>query len=138
MVQELTAAYTTIAKEVEVKRIIPVGRAFQEARNDAGWCLVVPDPKFDYSKPVFPNLPRQQHSLNVGWRWKADKKFSFDGHHANAWGEYLAVAVWFEFFLGKDVRGNAFLPPGLTKEDATLLQKIAHRAMEENEFLKKP
>lgn len=129
MYQDLTHAYRTIAKELSVEKIIPVGRAFQNARKDPRWNFVYPDPDFSYEQPVFPNVPRQEHSLNRGWNWNRDKQFRLDGHHANAAGEYLAAAVWFEFFFGSDVRGNDFVPTELSKEDVAFLQKIAHDAV---------
>lgn len=129
MYRDLTNAYQTIASEIEVEKIIPVGRAFQMARKDHSWKFAFPDPDFDYSQPIFPSVPRQQHSLNRGWHWNRDKQFRLDGHHANAAGEYLAAAVWFEFFCKIDVRGNGFVPSGLHQNDVAFLQGIAHDAV---------
>ena len=126
MYNELTHAYTTIARELSVKRIIPVGLAFQTARKHPDWQFVFPDPNFDYKKATPPNLPNQDHSLNTGWRWR-EGKLRLDGHHANKAGQYLAAAVWFEFFFGSDVRGNAYRPEGMKEEDVVFLQNIAHQ-----------
>jgi len=129
MYRDLTQAYRTIAQENGVERIIPAGRAFQMARSDPAWRFTFPDPDFDYEDPVFPAMPRQVHSLNRGWQWDRNKMFRLDGHHANAAGEYLAAAVWYEFFYGSDVRGNPFLPEELPPEDVAFLQRVAHRTV---------
>lgn len=50
----------------------------------------------------------------------------YDGHHANTAGEYLGGAVWYEFMFGHSVVGNSFVPPGMTKADVAILQRIAH------------
>lgn len=138
MYRELTHAYTTIARELSVKRIIPVGRAFQNARAHKDWNFVFPDPDFDYDNPVYPNLPNQKHSLIRGWTWRNKETLRLDGHHANAAGEYLGAAVWFEFFFGKDVRGNSFIPTELNKADVNFLQQIAHQTVAAQPALLKP
>ena len=126
MYKQITFAYTTIAKELSVTKIIPVGRAFQNARAHPDWQFVFPDPNFDYKKAVEPALPHQNHSLNVGWRWK-DGKLRLDGHHANIAGSYLGAAVWYEFFFGDDVRKIKFVPVGLEESDAKFLREIARQ-----------
>ena len=127
-------SYETIAAEIGC-RVIPVGDAFENARRDPAWGGVFPDPKFDYKKPVFPNLPDQTHSLNRGYAWAAGKdgkkNLGMDGHHAGTAGEYLAGAVWFEFLFGHSVVGNTFLPPGLEAADAAILQRIAHQTVKD-------
>ena len=72
-------------------------------------------------------------SSNTAWTvysWGKSKDgqpcLNLDGHHANAAGEYLGAAVWFEVLLGQSVVGNAFVPNGLTAEDVAILQRIAH------------
>ena len=127
MYQDLTNSYLTIAEELSVVQIIPVGRAFQEARSHPEWQFTYPDPEFDYENPVFPALPNQAHSLNRGWFWSKEKKLQNDGHHANAAGEYLGAAVWFEHFFQEDVRGNAYTPDALDRKDVLFLQEIAHK-----------
>jgi hypothetical protein len=128
---QLTAAYRTIAKELNVRRL-PVGDAFHLADSDPQRGFK-PDGSFDPARAVAPALPDQTHSLHVGWKWTTDKegnqKLAMDGHHANAAGEYLGACVWFEVMFKESAVGNSFVPKGLAPEDATYLQEIAHKAV---------
>ncbi len=56
-----------------------------------------------------------------------------DGYHASPAGEYLLGCVWMEFLLGQSALGNTFVPPGVSVEDAAILQRIAHRVATEGE-----
>jgi hypothetical protein len=125
----LRGAYETIAGELGC-RVIPVGDAFENARRDAAWKGVFPDPQFDAKTAKPPALPEQKHSLNRGYSW-SEGKLKFDGHHANTAGEYLGAAVWFEFLFGHSVVGNSFVPPGMAPADVAILQKIAHQTVSE-------
>ncbi len=127
----LRKAYETIAGELGC-RLIPVGDAFQNARTDAAWKSVLPDPNFDYKNPVYPTLPDQTHSLNNGYSWVKgkDDKFSLKSDiHGNTAGQYLAAAVWYEFLFGHSIVGNTFAPTGLSAADITVLQRIAHQTV---------
>ena len=132
MYRQLHTAYITIAGELSC-RIIPVGDAFQNARADAAWKGVFPDPNFDYKNSKPPALPDQTHSLNVGYSWKSDKNgkvsLALDAHHASTAGRYLAAAVWYEFLFGHSVVGNPFTPPELSAADVAVLQRIAHQSV---------
>ena len=123
----LRGAYEAIAGDLGC-RVLPVGDAFENARRDAAWKGVFPDPKFDAKTAKPPALPDQTHSLNRGYSW-SDQKLKFDGHHANTAGEYLGAAVWFEFMFGHSIVGNSFVPRGLTAPDVAILQKIAHQTV---------
>ena len=130
----LHRAYYTIAKEVRIRKIIPVGSAFHKAYSHPRWQFKYPDPKFDYENPVYPNLPDQTHSLNKGWFWRKSKdkmELLKDATHANTAGQYLGAAVWFEYFFSKSVVGNAFVPNGLAKKDVAFLQRTAHETVAE-------
>jgi hypothetical protein len=131
MYTQLTAAYRTIAKELNLRRI-PVGDAFHLADSDPKWGFK-PDASFDAAKAVAPALPDQTHSLHVGWKWSTDKdgkqKLGMDGHHANSAGEYLGACVWFEVMFKESAVGNSFVPKGLAPEDAKYLQETAHKAV---------
>ena len=129
MYWKVRKAYETTAGELGC-RILPVGDAFENARRDPAWKGVFPDPRFDARSAKPPALPDQTHSLNRGYSWSG-KTLKFDGHHANAAGEYLGAAVWFEFLFGQSVVGNSFVPPGVTAEDVAILQKIAHQTVSE-------
>lgn len=128
MYRDLTKAYHTIASELGIKRIIPVGDAFQMATKSPDWQFT-PDGKFDYGNPLFPKLPKDKHSLHAGYRWgqrDGVKTLGFDSHHANVAGEFLGGCVWFEFFYGKDVRRTKFKPEEISGKDAKFLKAIAH------------
>lgn len=135
MYDELSRAYRTIAGELGI-RVIPVGDAFFRADTDPQWGYKA-DPNFDPKSATQPNLPVQEHSLHVGWRWIKDAKtgvtkLSIDGHHANENGCYLAGCVWLEFLFGESAVGNKFLPKGMTAETAAYLQKVAHETVRES------
>jgi hypothetical protein len=135
MYEGLRNAYRTTAKELGL-RLLPVGDAFNLANTDPAWGYKAPAAAkpSDYK---YPELPPQTHSLNKGYAWKADatgtQKLGMDGHHANTAGEYLGGCVWFEVLFGQSVVGNRYRPPELSAEDAAYLQKIAHRAVEEEQ-----
>ncbi|HEY3331781.1 MAG TPA: DUF4886 domain-containing protein [Capsulimonadaceae bacterium] len=132
MYTKLATAYRGVAKDLGA-RIIPVGDAFHLAGTDPKFTFVV-DKTFAAATAVYPALPDQTYSLNVGWWWKknstGDYKLQFDGHHANSNGEYLAGLVFVERLTGKSVVGNSFVPPGMKPEIAKALQGYAHQAVQ--------
>jgi len=136
MRRRLESAYRTISGELGAE-ILPVGDAFENARLDPQWKGRFPDPAFNYAKPQFPNLPDQSHSLNVGYAWHKDKdgrqRLDYDGHHANADGEYLGGAVWFEFLFGRSGAVNKFVPHELPPGDAAILARIARETVYKKE-----
>tara|TARA_B110000438_G_scaffold62570_1_gene63033 strand:- start:178 stop:663 length:486 start_codon:yes stop_codon:yes gene_type:complete len=131
MYRELTRNYHTIAKEIGIKKIIPVGNAFQLAEETPAWKFAR-DPAFDYNNPKYPELPKEPNSLNGGFAWRgtdgADKIFKLDGSHASGAGSYLAACVWYEFFFGGDVR-KITRNPGFLGERAASLREFAHQAV---------
>jgi|GEM_PF-368630 len=133
MYQRLCAAYDALSEATGFRQI-PSGDAMEAARQDPNWGPFVPDPDFDPATAVYPELPQNDlHALHNGWYgWKKDEKtgtyfLSRDCIHANREGKYLLGCVWFEFFFGPSVVGNSFLPSGMSREDASILQRIAHR-----------
>lgn len=133
MYRGLTTAYHTIAREIGIKRIIPVGNAFRLATESPDWKFASA-PDYDFKNPPYPALPAQKHSLHAGYDWKngpAGKHLSLDSHHANAAGEYLGGCVWYEFFFGEDVRKIKFKPKNLDEQDAEFLRGMAHQAATE-------
>ncbi len=138
MYQGLRAAYDAFAKETGF-RIIPCGDAMELARLDPAWGPFVPDASFDPKTAVYPALPtKEKHALQNGYGWSKNAKtgacaIRYDGIHANAKGEYLQGCVWFEFFFGESAVGNVFVPDGVTREEAAVLQRIAHRAVTEKQ-----
>jgi hypothetical protein len=138
MYQELTKAYHAIAKEVGIKKIIPVGDAFQLA-SESPEGQFKKDKSFDYKNPVYPKLPDQANSLNVGYIWVKNRKqpgekyqLRYDGHHANIAGEFLGACVWFEYFFGRDVTKNCFRHKKLSEKETKFLRSIAHRIVTDN------
>ena len=125
------AAQPSLAAELGIRRL-PVGDAFYLADTDPKWGYQ-PDAKFDFKNNDENLLPKQTHSLHVGWRIAKGKDgktaLGMDGHHANMAGEYLGACVWFEVLYGESVVGNAFVKPGLDKAHARFLQETAHRAV---------
>jgi len=133
MYERLKAAYARTAGEIDAL-VLPVGDAFERARRNPAWAGKFPDPAYDYKNPVFPNLPDQTHSLHTGYSWVKPKTggkptLKLDGHHANAAGQYLGAAVWFECLYGQSIVGNTFVPAGMKAEDVAILQKIAHETV---------
>ncbi len=130
MYARLHAAYEDLAARYGL-RIIPIGTAFQNARKDAHWKFIYPDPNFNYQKPKPGEVPKQTGSLNIGWRWGKDAEtgelgFLLDAKHANTAGKFLGAATLYEMIFGANAEKNTFLPPGLPAEEATLLRKVAH------------
>lgn len=130
MYRGLTDAYEATAARWEAE-LIPVGTAFYRFDTDPVWGYQ-PDASFDFEQAAAPQLPNQQHSLHVGWRWQTKDgtpQLTIDGHHANQAGEYLGACVWFEKLYGQSVLDNAFVPPGLAPELAEQLRRVAHETV---------
>ena len=52
-----------------------------------------------------------------------------DGYHLNyTYGRYTAACVWYEIITGKDVRCNRYRNPQMTREQARITKKAAHKA----------
>ena len=131
MYRGLTRSYYTIAKEVGIKKIIPVGTAFQLAEESPEWKFER-DPNFNYDNPKYPEVPKEKNSLHGGWAWRdrGDKKvFKLDGSHAGGGGYLLGASVWYEFFYGEDVRKLVGGPSYLTNKQNIALRKFARQAV---------
>jgi hypothetical protein len=56
--------------------------------------------------------------------------FNRDGYHLNYYvGRYTVACTWFEKLFGKNVIGNSWCPPMLTRDLANLAQHAAHYAV---------
>lgn len=128
MYESLRVAYESIAASLGA-RLIPVGDAFHAVDTDPVQGFK-PDTDFDPTTAAAPALPDQTHSLHAGWRWakQADgtQALRYDGHHANASGQYLGACVWYEVLFGADVVDNAFVPAGMDADWAKYLRQTAH------------
>ena len=52
-----------------------------------------------------------------------------DGYHLNyTYGRFTAAAVWYEMLTGKDVRRNRYRNPQMTRQQAQITKKAAHKA----------
>ncbi|MEI6521523.1 MAG: DUF4886 domain-containing protein [bacterium] len=132
MYKDLSAAYKAVAAELNI-RVVPVGDAFQIASNDPEF-IYTPDPNYNFTNPVFPELPDQKNSLHAGYYWRKNEETSeycleMDGHHANRTGEYLGGLVFCGFLTGKSPVGNTFKPEWLTDVEIATLQKAAEKAL---------
>lgn len=123
MWEKSRAAYHTIAKQLGV-RIIPAGDAFETVATDPAWGFKT-DPNFNYGNPVYPALPDQSKSLNVGYTWNAAQKLAFDTHHANSAGCYLLGLVWYKFLFNEQPGKLNFKPEKVSNEFAAFLKKVA-------------
>lgn len=126
MYRGLAKAYYGIAEELGMKRVVPVGDAFQLADETPGQTFEI-DRSFDPETAAFPELPKQSPSLHVGYAWGQDGKLHYDHGHANVRGEYLGGCVWFANLFAKDPRKIKFRPDAVEEGDAKLLREIAHR-----------
>ncbi len=125
MWQKSREAYHTVAKQLNVK-ILPVGDAFNTVATDNKFGFKK-DESFDYDNPVYPNLPKQDYSLNMGYYWK-DKKIVFDPNHANESGRYLGSLIWYSFLFNESPKKLQFIPDKVPTEFASYLKKVAIKA----------
>jgi hypothetical protein len=112
--------------------LLPCGEAVQRARRAPGRTFRWPDPAFDYQHAAAPALPRQEHSLSVGWTWVINDtpdgvpQLALDYNHLNPAGCYLLGCVWFERITGIDCRRVSFRPGETSAGDAAFLRETAH------------
>ncbi len=131
MFERIRATYEHYAAELGCG-VLPSGEAVQRARRAPGRTFAWPEPDFDYQKAQVPALPRQAHSLAVGWEWAVNNtpdgvpELRLDANHLNVRGRYLIGCVWFECLTGLDARTVAFVPPEIDPETARFLRETAH------------
>ncbi|MCS7470521.1 DUF4886 domain-containing protein [Stieleria sp. ICT_E10.1] len=131
MYEHLASAYDEVANQFD-SRILPVGAAFQLARNTAGREVLVRDPDYNYDHPVYPKLPKQTNSLVTGWHWRTNgdkQELRLDFKHGNTKGCFLAGLVWYEVLTGNDATETSYRPKGVTEQDADFLRRVAHQAV---------
>lgn len=123
------AAYHRMAKTYGL-RVIPTGDAFWAVESDPTWAYHV-DPDFDFKNPKQPALPKQIHSLHVGYKWNNDGNLGKDANHANVAGEYLGALVWYGILFDEPPEHVRFTPPGVDPEFAAHLRLVAQQTLRE-------
>lgn len=133
MFERIRDAYAYYAAELDCS-VLPSGEAVQMARRSPGRTFTWPDHDFDYQHGEPPTLPRQHHSLSIGWKWAINNstngipEMSLDANHLNAHGCYLVGCVWFECLTGLDARSVTFCPGAIDPDTAAFLRVTAHDA----------
>ncbi|EPR71811.1 putative protein-signal peptide and transmembrane prediction [Cyclobacterium qasimii M12-11B] len=125
MWQASRRAYHTIAAELGV-RMVPVGDGFWYAGQH---------PRYGYEKDetvslsnyLHPELPKQDHSLHVGYQWNNEKVLRLDSNHANAYGCYLGSLIWYSFLFGENPTETTYQPD---LADSAFIEHIRITAME--------
>ena len=131
MYKRLSENYRNLA-EANGFRIIPVGDAFQAARDLPNWQYKT-DASFDFENRPDGALPDQSGSLIVGYfnRKQDDgsRKILLDFKHANDAGDYLAGCVWYLVLFDADTVPTGFTPKTLTAEQAAELRSVAEQVV---------
>ncbi|MCF6176611.1 MAG: DUF4886 domain-containing protein [Victivallaceae bacterium] len=136
MHRRIVKNYQVLAERLNCS-IIPSGVAIQQARGKMNF---VRDSNFDYANPKPLELPDECKSLNIGHIWKTGNTPSgkpelvADYRHLNEKGCYIANAVWFEMFTGKNIADNSFCPAGVSEEELKLFKEAAHQTVIEKEL----
>lgn len=126
MWEKSRAAYHALAKQLKAE-IMPVGDAFYEVASDKTFGFKK-DPGFDYANPVYPNLPDQTNSLNMGYYWK-DNKIIFDPNHANEAGRYLGSLIWYSILFRESPLKIEYVPNKVPADFAAYLKTVAEKAI---------
>lgn len=131
MWEKSRAAYHLMAKDLGNLPIIPSGDAFYWVATDKKWAFKK-DPAFDDDNAVYPALPSEENSINVGYSWGKDKKLKFDPNHANEAGCYLAGLVWYSHLLKGNPTQVRFKPTSVSDDFSGFLKEIALKTVREN------
>ena len=116
-------------------RVIPAGAAVQRAGRAEGRTFAWPDPAFNYQTARAPELPKQDHSLAVGWHWaiantaEGIPELRNDPNHLNAEGCYLIGCVWFECLTGLSAIETSFAPKGMDPDSVAFFRTVAHETV---------
>lgn len=124
MWEKSRAAYHHLAQQLGDLPVIPSGDAFYQVATDKKWGFKK-DTVFDYANAVYPALPVQENTINIGYSWGTDKKLKFDPNHANEAGCYLAGLVWYRHLLKGNPGQLKFKPESVSDEFAAFLKKTA-------------
>lgn len=121
------AAYHKVARKFNAK-IIPSGDAFQAINSSRKWGFI-PDESFNFENPEYPQLPNQNHSLNVGYFWDKNKKLQFDPNHASDAGCYLGSLIWYSVLFNESPLNLKFVPPTVSPEFAKQLRNVSWKVV---------
>lgn len=131
MYKRIVQNYKAIAERLNCS-VLPSGAAIQRAREKLNF---IRDPNFDYKNPKPLALPDESKSLNFGHIWKTgntpsgNAELAVDYRHLNVKGCYIANAVWFEMFTGKNITDSNFCPEGVSPQELKLFKAIAHQTV---------
>lgn len=128
MYRSLTKSYQRLASHIRTT-VIPTGNAFWIMRINKKWGFK--SVTINTDSLVYPVLPPQVHSINVGYKWDQNKKLVFDPNHANTAGCYLGSLVWFHYLFGNKLSKVKFKPSEIDEEFAVQLKKAATRAFKD-------
>jgi len=128
MWEKSRAAYHKVAKELNAA-IFPVGDAFHKVEMEKDYAYKK-DEKFDFTKPVYPKLPKQEYSLHSGYFWD-NKNFKLDANHASEAGKYLGSLVWYACLFDDSPKNVKFIPANVSPEFAKHLKKVAAKTVKE-------
>jgi hypothetical protein len=133
MYEGLTAAYTKLAKELDL-RIIPSGYAVQLTRENDTNKFPNYDPEL-LETLVWPDLPPQASDVVGRASWHKDAetgelKIGRDLIHLNLRGQYLQACVWFAFLYGRPTSEVTFVPDTIGNADAQFLREMAQQAVD--------
>ena len=68
-------------------------------------------------------------AIQLGRKTVLGDTFCRDGYHLNyTYGRYTAACVWYEVLTGNDVRHNPYKNAKMTKRQARITKKVAHKA----------
>jgi hypothetical protein len=123
MWEKSRAAYQTVSKDLGIP-LIPVGDAFWKI-NSGKETAFKPNLNAVIDNPVYPNLPKQQHSLHVGYKWNKDQTLGFDANHANEAGCFLGGLVWYSFLFKESPVKLQFRPDEVDELFSNHLRKVA-------------
>ncbi|WP_256011089.1 DUF4886 domain-containing protein [Desertivirga xinjiangensis] len=127
MWEKSRAAYHLYAEQFGL-RIIPTGDAFWLVSSNSRW-KYNKDLEFNYSQPVYPQLPDQSNSLHIGYYWNAGT-FGFDSHHANTAGCFLGSLTFYNFLFKESPSTPGYTPAGIDSEFASFLKYVAQTAVD--------
>lgn len=129
-------AYRQLAEHLQAP-LIPAGDAMWLAYHTQAVKPVLHDPDFDYENPTYPQLPKEDGALHVGYTWRKNAKtgareLKLDGIHANKRGCYLLGCVWYAFLFQQDLADLKYAPAEITPEDAQFLRDVAQKTVQAN------